>query len=448
VTTGSAISAAAWRAAIILPVLYLVSMLDRTIFSLMVELLKHDLKLSEQEFGFLLGAAFSVFYAAVGLPLGWLVDRYSRRLIIFTGVIVWSLACAYCGTAHDFRTMLIGRFGLGAGEAVLIPAGLAILGDSFPRERMGLAAGIFRIGGTGGSILSTVLGGLLLGWATRHGVVTLPGLGALKPWQQVLLLIGLPGAFAAFLAFLLPDRRRSLPTKEPSPPVWPFIWERKAYFASVFCAGTLLFMVPYAIQGWGAAFVLRRYHLHFEQVGIITAIGALSTAICFPFWGWAADKIYRRGIKYAHFLPGMILAPLMILTTYLAYVVVNDVRIYVAVVFVNGLLLGLAVPLDAHLQITTPSAYRGRIAALYTGGQLLLANSIAPSLVAFFTEDVFGDPKYVGWSLVATAALATPLASLALVLGRRAAVRAVEATSIEAPDAVGPAATLAQPSGA
>jgi MFS family permease len=430
VTTGGAISAAAWRAAIILPVLYLVSMLDRTIFSLMVELLKHDLRLSEQQFGFLLGAAFSVFYAAVGLPLGWLVDRYSRRLIIFTGVIVWSLACAYCGTAHDFRHMLIGRFGLGAGEAVLIPAGLAILGDSFPRERMGLAAGIFRIGGTGGSILSTVLGGLLLGWATRHGVATLPGLGALKPWQQVLLLIGLPGVFAAFLAFLLPERRRSTQTERaPSAPVWPFIWERKAYFASVFCAGTLLFMVPYAIQGWGAAFVLRRYHLHFEQVGIITAIGALSTAICFPFWGWAADKIYRRGIKYAHFLPGMFLAPLMIVTTFLAYVVVNDVRLYVAVVFVNGLLLGLAVPLDAHLQITTPSAYRGRIAALYTGGQLLLANSIAPSLVAFFTENVFGDPKYVGWSLVATAALATPLASLALLLGRRAAVRAVDAAA-------------------
>ena len=75
----------AWFAVAVLMGIYINSFLDRQILSLLVEDIKGSLALSDTQMGMIMGPAFAIFYSVAGLPIGWLVDRKSRPLIIIVG---------------------------------------------------------------------------------------------------------------------------------------------------------------------------------------------------------------------------------------------------------------------------------------------------------------------------------------------------------------------------
>ena len=72
------------------------SMVDRVALSMLLEAIKADLKLSDVALGLLNGVAFGIFYSTMGVPLGWLADRWSRKGTIIGGIAVWSAATAAC----------------------------------------------------------------------------------------------------------------------------------------------------------------------------------------------------------------------------------------------------------------------------------------------------------------------------------------------------------------
>src|SRR3954447_23971631 len=115
-------SSVGWRAVSIFTTLYILSYADRKLLSLLIVPIQNDLKISDFQFGLLQGFAFSLLYALAGIPIGRLVDRYPRRLIVYVGVSFWSLATALSGFAQSFTMLFIARFGIGAGEATLSPA--------------------------------------------------------------------------------------------------------------------------------------------------------------------------------------------------------------------------------------------------------------------------------------------------------------------------------------
>lgn len=68
----------AWYVVFILMLCYTLSFIDRQILSLLVGPIKQDLLVSDTQIGLLGGLAFSLFYTLMGLPCGWLADRYNR----------------------------------------------------------------------------------------------------------------------------------------------------------------------------------------------------------------------------------------------------------------------------------------------------------------------------------------------------------------------------------
>ena len=121
--------AVAWYALAILVVAFIFSFVDRIILAMLVEPLKQDLGLTDTDLGVLQGLAFAVFYAAVGLPIGRLADRYSRRAIIGWGILLWSVRTAVCGLARNFWELFRARVGVGVGEAALSPAAYSMIAD-------------------------------------------------------------------------------------------------------------------------------------------------------------------------------------------------------------------------------------------------------------------------------------------------------------------------------
>ena len=82
----------AWYMVGLMTVAYMFSFIDRYILGLLIEPIKADLGLTDTQIGLLLGPAFAIFYATMGLPLGYLADRVKRVYIVSVGILVWSAA--------------------------------------------------------------------------------------------------------------------------------------------------------------------------------------------------------------------------------------------------------------------------------------------------------------------------------------------------------------------
>lgn len=113
---------AGWWAAALFTVAAMVSYTDRFILSLLVDPIERELGISDAQFSIIVGAAFAVFYTAMGVAAGWLADRHNRKRMIIVGVLIWSVATIATGFAQDFNTMVILRIAVGTGEAMLMPA--------------------------------------------------------------------------------------------------------------------------------------------------------------------------------------------------------------------------------------------------------------------------------------------------------------------------------------
>jgi MFS family permease len=70
----------------VLVVVYILNFIDRQILSILAVDIKADLGLTDADMGFLGGAAFAVFYALFGIPLGRLADNWSRVKLLSIGL--------------------------------------------------------------------------------------------------------------------------------------------------------------------------------------------------------------------------------------------------------------------------------------------------------------------------------------------------------------------------
>ena len=162
----------------LLVVVGVVGWVDRNVFAVLLESIKLDLGLSDTELGLLGGAAFGVFYAAVGLPVAWLADRGNRSLLLAAALGLWSLATAACGLAAGFASLFLARMGVGIGEAGGAPPSQSLVSDYFPPERRAFALGILYLYIPLGFLVGFALGGWLgetLGWRLAFAAVGLPG---------------------------------------------------------------------------------------------------------------------------------------------------------------------------------------------------------------------------------------------------------------------------------
>ncbi|MGH8237396.1 MAG: MFS transporter, partial [Steroidobacteraceae bacterium] len=154
--------ARAWWTVAVLTFTYIISFVDRTILGLLIEPIKVELSLNDTQIGLVQGMAFGLFYAVMGLPLGWLADRTSRRGLIAVGAALWCAATAACGLASSFVQLFLARIAVGVGEAALSPAAMSIISDSFPKERRAVPIGVYAAAAALGAGLALIVGGTVI----------------------------------------------------------------------------------------------------------------------------------------------------------------------------------------------------------------------------------------------------------------------------------------------
>ncbi|MEV4295204.1 MFS transporter [Microbispora rosea] len=112
--------------------------------------------------------------AALLLPLGAIGDRWGRKPMLITGLIVFGAAGVVAGLAPSAAVMIGARVAAGVGAAMIMPITLAVITSTFPEEERGKAVGVWTGVAGGGGILGMFLSAFLVDVAGWRWLFVLP----------------------------------------------------------------------------------------------------------------------------------------------------------------------------------------------------------------------------------------------------------------------------------
>ena len=159
---------------------------DRGSLAVAAPLMKGDLGLSNEAYGWAVSAFFWV-YAPVQLFAGWLCDRFSVYRLLALGILLWAASTLLMGFVAGFASLFVLRIMLGVGESLAFPGSSKIIARHVPAQRRGVANAALAMGIALGPAVGTLAGGLMVahwGWRAMFFVFGAVTLLWLLPWRQ------------------------------------------------------------------------------------------------------------------------------------------------------------------------------------------------------------------------------------------------------------------------
>jgi len=136
--------------------------LDNTVVAVAVVDLQRDLQVGVSELQGVV-TAYTVALAALLLTGGTLADVAGRRRVFAVGLVVFAAASAACALSTTAGALVAARAVQGAGAALVLPGGLAVLAAAFPEPaERARAVGLWAATGAAALVLGPVVGGLLV----------------------------------------------------------------------------------------------------------------------------------------------------------------------------------------------------------------------------------------------------------------------------------------------
>lgn len=270
---------ATWWPLAVLVAVNVLNFYDRHVAAAVVEPVRKEFLLSDTQLGWL-NTAFTVLYGIVGLPLGRLADRVSRKKLLAAGIAVWALLTACTRWVHSYPFLVFTRLGVGVGEATAAPTATSWIGDLYPPKRRARPLALFMLGVPVGGALSYFFSGAIaqrLGWRAAMVVAAAPAL-LLIP---LLLLLKEPERGASENRAPHGARAGSISEVLRIPTFW---W--------IALSGALVNFNLYGIALFFPALFGRIHHMNVAQsgttMGIIYAVGGVVGG-----WiaGWLGDRV-------------------------------------------------------------------------------------------------------------------------------------------------------------
>jgi len=406
-------TARGWYTVAMMALVVMLAQIDRNVISLMVQPMKRDLGLSDTEVSLLIGLAFTFFYVIVGPPVSRIADRGFRKAVVASSLAIWSAATTLCGLAQNFWQLFLGRAVIGGAESASSPASLSMIADVIPREKLPRAYAIYNAGFMGGGALALAVGGMLLGAFAGVEPIHVPGIGVIRNWQIVFMILGLPGLLvAALLIFTVPEpqrRRGHKPKGYPLREVIGFIVANRAMHLPMLTGILINSLQTFGTVAWIPAFYERTYGWGPATIGPLLGMVNMASALAGLFAGaWLAEWLGRkrddaniRVLFLANFLsiPFLVAGPLMP-TPWLAL-------LFGALGGGIGAMGGAGY--NSALQLATPNAMRGQINALYLFMIAAIGGAFGPLLIALLTDFVAGAEEDLRYVLVGFRAVLAPL---------------------------------------
>ena len=134
-------------------------------------------------------SAYLLSYAVPLLITGRLGDRFGPKNIYLTGLIIFTLASAWCGFTGTAEQLIIARAIQGLGAAMMTPQTMAVITRIFPPNNRGQAMGMWGAVAGVAILVGPLLGGVLIdamGWEWIFFInVPIGVVGVVLAWRLV-----------------------------------------------------------------------------------------------------------------------------------------------------------------------------------------------------------------------------------------------------------------------
>ena len=296
-------------ALVLLTLVYGLSIVDRSIFGLLLQPIKLELQFSDTMLGLIGSVGFAFTYALAGLPLSRLADRLNRKKVVALGLATYSLITALTGTCASAFQLATARIGLAVGEAAVLPAATALISDYYPRNSRARAMGVLGAGPP----LATVFGFSIAGAVSQS-----------FGWRGAYVCVGMLGlVLAVIVRFTMtePQRGQSEEIQADRRPMslsntLGFLSSQRSYVLLI--AGAVLMACTMAsLSAWGPAFLGRVHHLGGRELGfdlgLISGVGGIVGTLS---GGFCSDLLGRNSFKWKLLVPAfscLLAAPSLLL---------------------------------------------------------------------------------------------------------------------------------------
>ena len=356
--------------------------MDRQILAVLIEPIKAEFQLSDLEVGLISGLGFSLTFALIGLPMGRLNDRASRRNVLTWSRGLGGLLAATGAMAGGFWSLLISRSGSAVSEAGGGPASISMLSDIFPPEKRSRVISVLGTGASLGSLLSLWVGS----WLAQH-----------FGWRVTMVVVGLSVLTFTLLLRLTvkePDRHAQVtPASAMARGAVHDLWHRPATRWLLVGAAFAL-LTGYSFGAWNNALLIRHHHLQLQQAGWISGAAALASVLGALFSGALTDRLCRHDARWQLGVP--ILGLSLALPFGMAYLLVPSGGIWTAtwmMVIYAFLIVWWAAPVYAALSFLVPGDRRATAHAVMMLIGSIVGSGIGPILTGWLS-DLLGDPTH------------------------------------------------------
>jgi MFS transporter, ACS family, glucarate transporter len=291
-----------WFLVFLLFVLSAVAFLDRVNLSIAGAKISEEFAISNVRLG-LVFSAFLFGYALFQTPAGWLADRFGPRRMLTLGVLWWgvftALTAAISHTVGRIVLVLVViRFLLGAGEAIVYPASNQFVARWVPSNERGVANGIIFAGvGIGAGITPPLISFVMLryGWRSSFLMSAFVGLVAAAVW--FLAARDTPDAHPAVSSNELTHIQRGIPGSAASKSDSLLSWSTILSSLNVWILSLAYFCfgyVAWVFFSWFYLYLAKVRGLDLKTSAAYATLPFLAMAVCSPFGGAISDTLTKR----------------------------------------------------------------------------------------------------------------------------------------------------------
>lgn len=359
---------------ILLTVINIFNYLDRYIVNAVLPLLAIEFALTHRQEG-QIASAFVIGYTLCSPIFGFLGDRYRRPVLMFVGVLIWSLATVLSGIASSFLFLIGARILVGVGEAsfgVIAPGYI----KDFERDPIALnkKLSLFYVAIPVGAALGYVLGGKI---------------ASVYSWHTAFFVAAAPTIVLAFLLLAFPEVART--KQHPSPlrevlSILKIPVLRLAQFGYVFNTFALTsiaaFVSTYGVQ---LGFSLAEINTSFGVILVVT--GILGTALGAKVSSFLAARAVNpvTGLLQFTSVGSLLAVPFIVI----AFSVTDRTLFLLSTACAELLIFASLAPINTVLVLSAPAA----LVTLTQGVTILLINiggALAGPMIVGFAADRLG----------------------------------------------------------
>jgi len=244
----------------VLTLVYALNIADRYVVSTVLEPIRLELHLTDASVALISGVALALFYVSVGIPLATLADRANRRNLVAVALCAWSAMTALCGLAQNVWQFVLGRFGVGIGEAGGTPPSTSMLADEFASRHRPAVLTVYALGAPVGAYLGSDFAGMI----AEH-----------YRWRAAFLALGVPGmALALLVYFTVREPRRgdrdSIAARPPQSLASALQTLVKIPSAlRIIAGGSVATLWGWGLIWWTPTFLMRKYGLSVGEAGAL-----------------------------------------------------------------------------------------------------------------------------------------------------------------------------------